>query len=692
MDKLALTALMLAAAACQVRPPRETPSSAPTLEDVAAQARRDPWATPTEPFGLQSVAETASAPPSSYGSTPLTTIVGKASAEAIALPTARDVIAAMHGARLSVLTLTDDGRSAVSADVAGSVRLWRSLDGTREPIIVRTHPPSLLALARDGEDFLIAAVDHAGQLELVRTQDTGRAVARTAIDTQRALLAVYAVRGQFIALRDDHALVTIDFDGSLHGPLAAEPGEHVASLAVRHGRMLAVVGTSEATQGRWISIDDGGTPRWGERTPALPFAADTAVLSPSGNRVAGISKNRKSIIVVELPSGRVLARNANQGFVDPKLSPVGFLRDDLLASSIGTPGRMAWWGRVLEAEDFVASGPVAVADGRIASDANGALILDDGSDDPYYLGYRVGTPTDVLPYEGGFLATDGRAIAVLDDAFHTRKAYDMPSDDASQTWYATHLIDRTHVAAYSYTRQGSGLYSVDLATNTATLVSLGGLIDYQPATHLAAIQSGTALHVARFDSKAGTFGELIQLPVEVNENPRIQLLDPARARGHVMAIVTNKTNDRVRIRLVKSVVEHPAEGAESLEITRDKTFTVGDDFWETSGDTLTLVDRLLPTSPRLASPDRKHSVEIAGPRVILRDAAGQPVWTVPSSGAIAARWTPDGRLVAYGAGISELDVATGAVTHRQCGARFGLWHDAPLSSGIPTQCEAPEHF
>lgn len=694
MDKRALAALVLAAAACQVRASREAPSQAPTLADVAAQARRDPWATPLEPFGRAPEPSAAAEAARDYDpSAPEASIVGGPSpAEPITLPTAPDVVAAMHGAALSILTLTDDGRSAVSADVAGSVRLWPRLDGTREPIVVRVQPPAQLALARDGKDFVIAAVDNAGQLELVRTLDSGRATSRLAIDAQRPVLAVFALPSRFILLRDDHAIATVGFDGTLRGPLAADPGEHVATLAVRRDRVLAVLGTSDATRGRWVALDDTGAPRWGDRTSALPLTAGTAVLSPSGNRIAGIATNGRSLVVAALPGGRVLARPGTQDFVDPGLRPVGFLRDDLLAGVTSASGGITWWGRYEYLEGhFLVRGPVAVADGRVISDANGALIVDDGSDDPHYLGYRVGTPSDLYAYKGGFLSTDGRAIAELDDAFHTRKAYEMPTVDPTQSWYGVQLLDRSHVVAFSYTRKGSGLYCIDLKANTATLVALGGLLDYEPATRLAVMRSGKGMYVARFDPKAGAFGEMIKIPVDMMENPRIQLLDPAHARGYVMAIVSNATSAQVRIQLVKKIASKPSEG-EPLEIAKDRMIAVDDEFWRTSGDTLALVGRMFPASPRLASPDRQHSVEIEGPRVTLRDAAGRTMWTVPSRGAITAHWTPDGRLVAYGAGLSELDVATGAVTRRQCGARFGLWKDAPLSSGTPTQCEAPEHF
>jgi len=51
-----------------------------------------------------------------------------------------------HGRAIDELAVTADGAIAVSVDVVGSVRLWPSLDGAREPIALAGAPARSLAI------------------------------------------------------------------------------------------------------------------------------------------------------------------------------------------------------------------------------------------------------------------------------------------------------------------------------------------------------------------------------------------------------------------------------------------------------------------------------------------------------------------------------------------------------------------
>ena len=59
---------------------------------------------------------------------------------------------------IDLVAVTPDGGAAITADLGGGIRLWPTLDGSREPRVVTLEPPTDLALARAGSGF-IARVD-----------------------------------------------------------------------------------------------------------------------------------------------------------------------------------------------------------------------------------------------------------------------------------------------------------------------------------------------------------------------------------------------------------------------------------------------------------------------------------------------------------------------------------------------------
>jgi hypothetical protein len=164
-------------------------------------------------------------------------------------------------------------------------------------------------------------------------------------------------------------------------------------------------------------------------------------------------------------------------------------------------------------------------------------------------------------------------------------------------------------------------------------------------------------------------------------------LDPAIAGGNVAAIVGINESQKAHVTIVRAF--HPGDKAKPYEIASERDLVeLPPKFWET-GDFTVLVDRKLLKSPRIKSPDGKHRVELRGERITLTDAKGTERWTVPSRGATKLVWTPSGNVLAYGAGIAQLDLATGAIVRRQCGWRFGRWTQQPESSDGGAICQAP---
>lgn len=80
------------------------------------------------------------------------------------------LVAAAHDVEIAVLAASDDGRVAVSADRNGGMRLWPSLDGKREPVVVDTETaPERLAIARDGDEIVVAVAGPLDDLAVIRS-------------------------------------------------------------------------------------------------------------------------------------------------------------------------------------------------------------------------------------------------------------------------------------------------------------------------------------------------------------------------------------------------------------------------------------------------------------------------------------------------------------------------------------------
>lgn len=679
-------ALACATVACQEPASRTTPVPVAAPSAPLSTLLSDPWAVAPGPsFGTPSFgarnARPAEAPlpPTIVGS-------GRIEREPIARRSGSGLVSAMHGSALAALALTEDGRLAVSSDVSGSVRLWPALDGTIEPVVVPLRATKALAVGRAGRELVIAGLDDAGQLELIRTSEAGTPRERLTVGVERGLLALHATSRGFVALRDDHAIAAFDLEGESRGVLVAEPGEHVVSLSTRHDRVLALIERDDAVYGRWVT--HGESLRWGDRTRPLPLRADHVVLSPSGATVAGVATNEKSIAVVELASAKVVVRPLRRSERDQRLRALGFLADSVLAMT-SAQERVEWWGRPDLEDSPFARDAIAIADGVLVADSvAGTLALAGTTGESAFLGYRTGMLSSLRPFDDGYLVTDSTSVIELDRDFHTRAVHELPRDpQAPRAWNGVIPVDATHVLATTYANGGNAVYLIDLPKRSATLVASRVYVSgFEPTTGLLALHRvGGGLDIARFDPVAGAFGPTAPIDVDTRGAVRPWLLDPALADGHVAAIVTDDGVETAQLTLLRFATERDDRW---IEIASQREVKLGQAWWDTDGDPWSIVRRVLPRARRLRSPDGAYTAELAGQRITLRDARGRVRWTAATRGAHALAWTPRGELVAYGAGAALVDLATGAQTGAQCGWRFGRWELPPDGFGSAMQCHA----
>jgi hypothetical protein len=660
-------------AACQTPVVTEPPA----IESAPPVSRPDPWDVtprdrpPAQPPVPVEVPARIAMPPGAN--------------EPIAEPTPSRLIAAMPSAPIAMLALTDDGRAAVTADFSRSGRVWPTLDGKREPIVVSLRAPALLALTRDGSRLVIGALDAAGQLEIVVTRSTGESERRLAIEAARPFVALHAVPGGFLALDDERAVYAIGIDGTVSPPLVADPEQHVAALAIRGARALAMIESGGSVHGRWIDL--ARQPRWGAPTPTLPITSERVAISPDGKRIAGVTKSGKRLIIVDLESGRQVGRATDLDFVDPRLRPVGWVDDKTLAFSDQSQGIQWWNGKAHEPSSF-SDNLIAAGDGVVIGTIGTALEITAFEKATHFLGYRMGGPQLLHPVGERFLASDMMGLVELDEHFRTREVHELTKPEGTaHTWSNVRILDDRHVLASTYIGNSYAIYMIDLDANEAKLVTKNGYpIDYQVSSGLLAYRSGNTFNLVKLDVKAGIAGKPVTIPIDPTVSTQLVLLDPVRANGSLAAIVTAAATSAT-VKVIGAL--HPDRTHTSYEIVSDRSVELTARWWENVGDFTKLVDRSLVPSTRIKSPDGKHAAEVMGARIRLTDDRGRTVWTAPAHAATSVVWTASGRLVAFGTGMAEVDLMTGALLERQCGWRFGKWSTVPGGFGSAQLCEAP---
>src|SRR5690242_17283197 len=115
-------------------------------------------------------------------------------------------ITAAHGTDIIALGVTADGAAVASADRLGGIRLWPSLDGTREPVVIRGTAPRAIALARDGDGFAISTLDEAGGVHVIRTSAAGAVRARITVAGEQRAVEIDDTAAGLLILRADQTL------------------------------------------------------------------------------------------------------------------------------------------------------------------------------------------------------------------------------------------------------------------------------------------------------------------------------------------------------------------------------------------------------------------------------------------------------------------------------------------------------
>ncbi|HEX7700351.1 MAG TPA: hypothetical protein VF403_06515, partial [Kofleriaceae bacterium] len=219
---------------------------------------------------------------------------------------------------ISVVTGPEDASFVVTSDSGGGLRLWPTLDGSREPLIIPTlRRVGSVDAIHDGDGIAVAVLDSLGQLEILRIAPEGQLLSDVDMALDRPVVALGATAHGFIVMRDDQRIAAFDSHGIARGEVDPEPGVRVHNFVERGGHVLAVFdGTATHRRGRMLELDERGL-AWGARTGKLAIAADQVALSPSGTRLVGVRDRLP--VVLDLATGHKVAA--------PAIMPMSFEND-----------------------------------------------------------------------------------------------------------------------------------------------------------------------------------------------------------------------------------------------------------------------------------------------------------------------------------------------------------------------------
>lgn len=607
-----------------------------------------------------------------------------------------------HSGAIERIAITDDATAAYTIDTFGQGRLWPTLDGTREPIVVRGGRPIRVVLAKTDDGLLAASLDQAGGLELVRFDRDGTTRGHVVLPPEPGFVDALAVPGGILAQRRDEALVWYDAGGRARGLITAEPGERIAALAVRHGRVIAAVTAADGGVSlRWIVVRSALA--WGPRQPMRASIAAPIALSPSGTKVAAIDAATQRFAVVDLVTGEAILAKSEDTVAMLEAPVMGFLDD---ATAVFSDTRGTWWW-TLERGDPWATGrrsapsemsDVAVGDG-VMLDASSANLTLTTFTRMRWLGYRDIGPSVLWATATGVATRRGAKSAWFDRELRERVAEVPRSAVVEAVVGERHLVvsDASHVTVR------------DVQTKEEVLVGV-----YAEAVTVAVDPASTTLFVMTHD-RLERF-QIRSSPLVLTRLPgfalakgvtRFDPIDPTVANG-IVAVVSTVEQANRRVHWYREVDGATTEVHSVLLDARSVPFGTdarGVLYFRDQTNLLVMAD---PEHPNRTLPLFADEVTTGTPRpdgtllvvasatsiTAIDTVTGVVRWNVFVPGIETLEFSSDGATLFATAqsGMLSLDPATGTRLGTACGWNFGL-HDedtTPQVFGVPNLCAGLE--
>lgn len=341
-------------------------------------------------------------------------------------PSAKPIVfasrGAPHGAPITVIALSPDGKAAMTRDTAGGVRMWPALDGSREPLVVPIRDPRSLALASaEGGGWIAALVDTAGGARVIAIDDAGKMQPLASLPPMAMIAEMLIMPGgkQILAVGTDHVIRLYDPQGNelakLDKPKLRPAMLRIASAAEGGPRAFALTAGEFDSSGRFaveILPLELGPDRIelasGRQTIHLdgPPTNDNPTIAPDGRAAVFLQRQRTGgatwkVHGIQLDDGRSISVDTEM--VSPAPPRMGLLTNGRVLLDDGTGlGRIVDLAKKRTVVTGVRTSPnvnhlaSSFAGPTRAAPSNTWLAIHDlDTDELVYLGYDQVSVTDV---------------------------------------------------------------------------------------------------------------------------------------------------------------------------------------------------------------------------------------------------------------------------------------------------------
>ncbi|HUS32170.1 MAG TPA: hypothetical protein VMZ53_26905 [Kofleriaceae bacterium] len=628
----------------------------------------------------------------------------------------RDAPEAPHGGFILQIVTSLDGAAAVSVDELGGVRLWPTLDGTREPRVIELPQAKQLALARGPNDgFQIIALDEVGGLYFAKLDNQARTLSHATLPPEPAFAGIAMTELGLLAWRVDQTIVLLDADGATKARIATKPKERVVAIAAANKRAIAITEIEDGSRSvRWLDIDPKLA--WGGEIYLGGDPGQDIALSPKHTYYAIARREERSTLVqvVDVAKKKVVAStNINMQGVD-----LAFTDDTTLA--IGTFEGISWvdttlpmpvMSQVTRTSGSRVAPTLAAANGKAITTQNGELVLATPST-TQFLGYDLVAPRFVEP------AGNGQLLVGVKEAFTLIGANLRETPGNPGSWASIALPTNTMTQVLWL---GGSDWLVETAAGGATPITLSvvdvaknvttplrpnlreaNVLMYEPSTNIVTLSFGAEAEVAKWDAKSR---QLTKLASITKPSPYEQeLLAPLNPKlANELQLVHVVMRDKPTIKWLRdprslataasqiTIIDGSYAGADAaghVFVWRNSPSSKLELAVYADGKPIAQLPAQGPVS-LWPDPDGKRVIEIAANSVgLYQTTDGKQLWTQELSAVQEALWLSDGSLAITSAGgIARLDPANGSITASRCGWRFGLTSAPhPQTSRIEPLC------
>jgi hypothetical protein len=638
--------------------------------------------------------------------------------------TARRDGGAGHTANIDLVAISSDGTSAVSRDQIGGVRLWPTLDGETEPVVVPSQGATTISVEPlEGGGWTVAVVEPVGGAKLVHVDARGAVEVLGELAPFAPLFGAWVMPGgeRVLAVFKDHSVRLLDRKGAELARLEERRFKPTELRITKDGKSFVAVvrdGASVFLHRAAVREIAGkpqlelvGKPR--EVKPGTSMIPSGSALSPDGARWAYVDRvvgNAWEIVSVELAKDTGETRftatvpahlNPNIGFSGPT---------SLLVSS--SDGALSWLVNVTDGtmrprdaapQDFQNQGRAqAVAAGvQVAGHGTWMFVHDVATRRQRFLGYRAFQTQSVA------ISPSGEHVAwalmqgplTIEPVSGDGPGVEIPPDDGFGT-FRVRFTDDDHVV----TVDGAGgirLYE----WRTGKLVDSAGVTGGVRALHFEH-ERGLMLverhhndaRVWKVDDEGFTGPWII-----ADSSFRCGLLAPGKGKGGAVAWTLDSANKIRRYTMADLEADLTREGIDKLgkDLGAGKVAPLAIDRfgrhygvrWNGSGmEVFVDLGKHIKSAPAPAGDITQIIPSRDGTRFLAVHQRGQSTslsmhdadtleerWSY-STGIFnnEVEWSPDGRIVAIAAntGAALLDARTGEAVRRRCGVEF-------RSSGSP---------